>query len=132
MAARSKARKRALDVLFEADLRGRDVIETLDEWSARADPPVQDYARVLVAGVAEHREEIDSTLSGYSGDWPLARMPSVDRSVLRLAAYELLYCPDVPDAVVIDEAVELAKSLSTDDSPAFVNGVLARILAAKS
>ena len=132
MAARSKARKRALDVLFEADLRGRDVIETLDEWAARADPPVQDYARSLVAGVAEHRDEIDSTLSGYTGDWPLARMPSVDRSVLRLAAYELLYCPDVPDAVVIDEAVELAKSLSTDESPAFVNGVLAKILSAKS
>ncbi len=132
MAARSKARKRALDVVFEADLRGRDVVETLGEWVARADPPVQPYARSLVAGLAEHRDEIDTTLSGYAGDWPLARMPSVDRAILRLAAYELLYCPDVPDAVVIDEAVELAKSLSTDESPAFINGVLARVLASKS
>jgi transcription antitermination protein NusB len=131
MTARSKARKRALDVLFEADLRGRDTVETLAEWTARADPPVQEYARALVAGVAEHCGDIDTMLSGYSGDWPLSRMPSVDRAILRLAAYELLYCPDVPDAVVIDEAVELAKSLSTDESPAFVNGVLARVLAAK-
>ena len=132
MTARSKARKRALDVLFEADLRGRDVVETLGEWTARADPPVQDYTQSLVTGVAEHRADIDAMLAGYSGDWPLARMPSVDRSILRLAAYELLYCPDVPDAVVIDEAVELAKSLSTDESPGFVNGVLAKVLAAKT
>jgi N utilization substance protein B len=129
--ARTKARKRALDVLFEADLRGRDAVETLGEWTARADPPVQDYARSLVSGVAEHRVDIDEVLSGYAGDWPLERMPSVDRAILRLAAYELLYCPDVPDAVVIDEAVELAKSLSTDESPGFVNGVLAKVLAAK-
>ena len=131
MAARSKARKRALDVLFEADLRGRDAVETLGEWTARADPPVQAYAASLVSGVAEHRGDIDEMLSGFSGDWPLERMPSVDRTILRLAAYELLYCPDVPDAVVIDEAVELAKSLSTDESPAFVNGLLARLLAVK-
>jgi len=131
VSARSKARKRALDVLFEADLRGRDAVETLGEWTARADPPVQAYAQSLVAGVAEHRDDIDALLAGYSGDWPLARMPSVDRTILRLAAYELLYCPDVPDAVAIDEAVELAKSLSTDESPAFVNGVLARVLASK-
>jgi len=129
--ARSKARKRALDVLFEADLRGRDVVATLDEWTARADPPVADYTRSLVAGVAEHRGDIDEMLTGFSGDWPLDRMPSVDRAILRLAAYELLYCDDVPDAVAIDEAVELAKSLSTDDSPAFVNGVLAKVLAEK-
>jgi len=131
VAARSKARKRALDVLFEADLRGRDAVQTLDEWTERADPPVPDYARSLVAGVAEHRADIDALLTGFAGDWPLERMPSVDRTILRLAAYELLHCPDVPDAVVIDEAVELAKSLSTDESPGFVNGVLAKVLAAK-
>jgi len=129
--ARSKARKRALDVLFEADLRDRDAVETLAEWTARADPPVPDYARLLVAGVAEHRAGIDALLSGFAGDWPLSRMPSVDRSILRLAAYELLYCPDIPAAVAIDEAVELAKSLSTDESPSFVNGVLAKVLASK-
>jgi len=131
MTARTKARKRALDVLFEADLRGRDTVETLAEWTARADPPVQEYARSLVTGVAEHGADIDALLSSYSGDWPLARMPSVDRAILRLAAYELLYCPDIPAAVAIDEAVELAKSLSTDESPAFVNGVLARVLAGR-
>jgi len=131
MTARTKARKRALDVLFEADLRGRDTVETLAEWTARADPPVQEYARSLVTGVAEHGADIDALLSSYSGDWPLSRMPSVDRAILRLAAYELLYCPDIPAAVAIDEAVELAKSLSTDESPAFVNGVLARVLAGR-
>lgn len=131
MTARSKARKRALDVLFEADLRGRDAVETLSEWTARNDPPVQDYARLLVTGVAGHRADIDAMLTSYAGDWPLERMPSVDRTILRLATYELLHCPDVPDAVVIDEAVELAKSLSTDESPSFVNGVLAKVLAAK-
>jgi transcription antitermination protein NusB len=129
MSARSKARKRALDVLFEADQRGRTPGETLDEWVARDDPPVPAYAAELVHGVAEHQPRIDEVLSGYAGDWPLERMPSVDRSVLRLATYELLWSSEVPAAVAIDEAVELAKSLSTDDSPAFVNGVLARVLA---
>jgi N utilization substance protein B len=131
MAARSKARKRALDVLFDADLRGHEPLDTLRAWVDRADPPVQEYARELVAGVTAHRERIDEVLSSYAGAWPLERMPPVDRTTLRLAAYELLWRDDVPDAVVIDEAVELVKSLSTDDSPAFVNGVLARVLADK-
>jgi N utilization substance protein B len=127
--ARSKARKRALDILFEADQRGVDPLETLSAWVQRADPPVQPYSRRLVEGVVEHRSAIDDRLTSSARGWSLDRMPSVDRTTLRLAAYELLYCDDVPDAVVIDEAVELAKSLSTDDSPAFVNGVLARLLA---
>ncbi|MBV9291456.1 MAG: transcription antitermination factor NusB [Frankiales bacterium] len=131
MAARSKARKRALDVLFESDLRGTDTLATLQAWVDRADPPVQDYARELVEGVAGNQTRIDEVLSAYAGDWPLERMPPVDRTALRLATFELLWRDDVPDAVVIDEAVELAKSLSTDDSPAFVNGVLARVLADK-
>jgi N utilization substance protein B len=131
MTARSKARKRALDVLFEADLRGRDALATLEEWSQRSDPPVPAYAADLVRGVADHAEQIDGLIAAYAGDWPLERMPSVDRAVLRLACYELLWCDDVPDPVVIDEAVELAKSLSTDDSPAFVNGILAKVLATK-
>ena len=129
MSARSKARKRALDVLFEADQRGRAPGETLEEWIARNDPPVPDYSAELVRGVARHCGRIDEVLSSYAADWPLERMPSVDRSVLRLATYELLWSADVPPAVAIDEAVELAKSLSTDESPAFVNGVLARVLA---
>lgn len=132
MAARSKARKRALDVLFEADQRDRPTLDTLDEWVRRADPPVPSYADELVRGVAAHAEQIDATVAAYSVDWSLDRMPAVDRAVLRLATYELLWCADVPPAVVIDEAVELAKSLSTDESPRFVNGVLARVLADKT
>lgn len=129
MSARSKARKRALDVLFEADQRRRDPLATLQEWSDRNDPPVPAYAEVLVRGVAEHATRIDEVLSGYTTDWPLERLPSVDRAVLRLATFELLWSAEVPAAVAIDEAIELAKSLSTDASPAFVNGVLARVLA---
>jgi N utilization substance protein B len=131
VAARSKARKRALDILYEADVRGGRPLDTLSAWTQRADPPVPDYSRELVEGVAQRREHIDSILGGLTTDWPLQRMPPVDRAVLRLGVYELLWCDDVPDAVVIDEAVELAKSLSTDDSPAFVNGVLAQVLARK-
>jgi transcription antitermination protein NusB len=128
VAARSKARKRALDVLFEADLRGADPAATLSAWTERADPPVQDYARRLVEGVIEHQARIDELLTSYAEDWSLERMPLVDRTVLRLAAFEIVFCPDIPDAVAIDEAVELAKSLSTDDSPGYINGVLARLV----
>ena len=131
MSARSKARKRALDILYEADVRGVDPLETLAAWVGRADPPVADYSRTLVEGVAARRDRIDEVIVGYCGDWPLERMPPVDRNTLRLAIYELLWCDDVPDAVVIDEAVELAKSLSTDDSAGYVNGLLARVLADK-
>jgi N utilization substance protein B len=128
VAARSKARKRALDVLFEADLRGTDTAATLSAWTERADPPVQDYARVLVEGVIVNRDRIDELLTAYSEAWSLERMPLVDRTVLRLAAFEILFCPDIPDAVAIDEAIELAKSLSTEESPAFINGILAKVL----
>jgi transcription antitermination protein NusB len=131
MAARSKARKRALDVLFEADQRSVAPTDVLASRTERADPPVGEHTARLVAGVVEHRPRIDDLIETYAQDWPLDRMPAVDRALLRMAVYELLYADDVPDAVVIDEAVELAKQLSTDDSPAFVNGVLARILALK-
>jgi N utilization substance protein B len=127
MAARSKARKRALDVLFEADQRQTDPRTTLEQWVNRADPPVQEYAQSLVLGVADNCGRIDELLSACSDGWTIDRMPSVDRAVLRLGAYEMLWRDDIPTAVAIDEAVELAKSLSTDDSPAFVNGVLARL-----
>jgi transcription antitermination protein NusB len=128
MSARSKARKRAIDVLYEADLRGMDPIRTLAERVALADPPVNDYTVSLVEGVGVHRLRIDEILTDYAEGWSVERMPDVDRAVLRLAVYELLWREDVPAAVVIDEAVELAKSLSTDESPKFVNGVLARVL----
>ena len=128
MAARSKARKRALDVLYEADVRDVDPLTTLAERRALAEPPVNDYTVSLVEGVQAHRAEIDAILGNYAEGWTLARMPGVDRAILRLGVFELLWRDDVPDAVAIDEAVELAKSLSTDESPRFVNGVLARVL----
>jgi transcription antitermination protein NusB len=131
MGARSKARKRALDILFESEVRGVDPVSTLAERLVQADPEVPEYAVTLVEGVAGHRERIDELLRTYTADWPLERMPAVDRNLLRLATYELLWCPDVPDAVVLDEAVRLATALSTDQSPAFVNGLLARLLQLK-
>jgi N utilization substance protein B len=129
VSARSKARKRALDVLFEADQRDHDPQATLADWIRRADPPVPAYAEELVHGVVAHSARIDEVLSSYTTDWPLDRLPAVDRAILRLGTYELVWSVDVPAAVAIDEAVELAKSLSTDASPGFVNGVLARVLA---
>src|SRR5918994_3916864 len=128
MAARSKARKRAVDVLYEADVRGTEAVSTLAERLAQADPPVPEYAVELVEGVTGRLSGIDRVLSDHSEGWTVERMPPVDRAVLRLALYELLWRDDVPDAVVIDEAGELAKSLSTDESPRFVNGVLGRVL----
>jgi transcription antitermination protein NusB len=128
MAARSKARKRAIDVLYEADLRSVDPLEVLAERIAAADPPVNEYTSSVIEGSAQNRPRIDTILGDYSDGWTIERMPSIDRAVLRLAIYELLWREDVPAAVVIDEAVELAKTLSTDESPRFVNGVLARVL----
>ena len=132
MGARTKARKRALDVLFEADQRGADVLETLADRVAVGEPPVPDYAIALVEGVVAQRERIDELLTTYSQGWSLDRMPAVDRAVLRLGTYELIWRDDVPDAVVISEAVGLARQLSTDESPAFVNGVLGGILRDKA
>jgi N utilization substance protein B len=126
--ARSKARKRALDVLFEADQRSTDPRQTLADWVRRSDPPVPAYSSNLVEGVTTNLARIDSVLTSYAEDWSLDRMPPVDRTVLRLAVYELLWCEDVPTAVAIDEAIELAKSLSTDDSPKFINGILSRVV----
>ncbi len=131
MAARSKARKRALDVLFEAEVRGEPVLELLSERTAAADPPVSDYAAELVRGVHAHAEQIDMLLAAHAQGWTLDRMPAVDRNILRIGVYELLWAQDVPDAVVISEAVLLAGDLSTDDSSSFVNGLLARLLEIK-
>lgn len=128
MAARSKARKRAVDLIYEADLRGADPMTTLAERIALADPPINDYTIELIEGVSEHRAAIDQLLNDYSEGWTLDRMPGVDRAVLRIGLYELLWAADVPDAVAIDEAVELAKLLSTDESPKFINGILGRVL----
>jgi N utilization substance protein B len=125
--ARSKARKRALDILFEAELRGAPVLDLLAERITLGSPPVAPYAADLVRGVTVHAARIDELLSQYAQGWTLDRMPAVDRNVLRIGVYELLWAQDVPDAVAINEAVLLAQDLSTDASPAFVNGLLARI-----
>ena len=129
--ARSKARKRALDILFEAELRGEPVLDLLKERTELASPPVSEYAADLVRGVTEHAARIDELISELAEGWTLDRMPAVDRNVLRIGVYELLWAPDVPDAVAISEAVLLARDLSTDASPAFVNGLLGRLLALK-
>jgi len=117
--ARSKARKRALDILFEAEQRGSPVLDLLAERITLGSPPVPAYAA--------HSARIDELISRYAEGWTLDRMPAVDRNVLRIGVYELLWAADVPDGVAISEAVLLARDLSTDASPAFVNGLLARI-----
>jgi N utilization substance protein B len=128
MGARSKARKRAVDLLYEADQRQMDPVTLLAERVGSPDaPPVSDYTVALVEGIAVNRPRIDQLIAEHAEGWTLPRMPAVDRAVLRLGLYELLWADDVPDAVAINEAVELAKALSTDDSPRFVNGVLGRI-----
>lgn len=131
MAARTKARKRALDILYESELQSIDIATVLSRRVATADPPLNEYTVVLVEGVIAHRERIDELLSTYSVGWTLDRMPAVDRNVLRLGAYEVLYRDDVPDPVAISEAVGLVRDLSTDESPGFVNGLLARLVQIK-
>jgi transcription antitermination protein NusB len=128
---RSKARKRALDILFEAELRDTDPITTLEERAADANPPVREYTAELVRGVAAHTAEIDARISAcLASGWTLPRMPRVDRNALRIAVYEIDY-GQVPDAVAVAEAVQLVSELSTDESPAFVNGVLRAVTTSK-
>ncbi|SDS14658.1 NusB antitermination factor [Nocardioides scoriae] len=126
MAARSKARKRALDVIYAAEMRERSPLEQLAE--VREDGPLNPYTTELVEGVTAHRERLDQVLTDYVQGWSLKRMPAVDRNVLRLGAYEILFVDDVPDAVAVSEALKLVQDLSTDDSPGFVNGVLGNIV----
>jgi transcription antitermination protein NusB len=131
VAARSKARKRALDILFEAELRGISVLDLLAERIRIGDPPVSEYAAGLVRGVMAHRDRIDELISTHAEGWTLERMPAVDRNTLRIGAYELIWADDIPDGVALSEAVQLATDLSTDASPAFINGLLARLATLK-
>ncbi|MGW7201718.1 transcription antitermination factor NusB [Streptomyces chryseus] len=131
MAARNTARKRAFQILFEADQRGESVQTVLADWMrlARTDtrqPPVSEYTMQLVEGYAQYADRIEDLIATYAVDWEIDRMPVVDRNILRLGTYELVWMDETPDAVVIDEAVQLAKEFSTDDSPSFVNGLLGR------
>ncbi len=126
---RSKARKRAVDILFEAELRGDDPRGTLAARTEAADPPVRDFTRELVLGVVSNQRVVDERISSVlRSGWSLERMPRVDRCVARLAVYELDFT-DIQTSVAVSEAVALAQDLSTDDSPAFLNGVLSAIAA---
>lgn len=132
MSARTKARKRALDILFAADVRQIPITESLAAEAGRAagEPDRQNswlYAREIVDGVIDHAAEIDETIETYAQGWTIARMPTIDRALLRIAIWEILYNDEVPSGVAIDEAVEAAKTLSTDDSAGFLNGVLAKV-----
>ena len=127
MGARTKYRKRALDILFESELQGLPPGGTLADRLATNDPPVNPYTVQLVEGVAANAERIDGLIAEHAKGWTLDRMPAVDRNLLRIATYEITDIDDVPAAVAIAEAVELAKDLSTDDSASFINGVLSAI-----
>ena len=129
MGARTKARKRAADILYEAEQRGIDPLTLLADRVAvpHTEAAVPQYAVDIVEGVVAHRDRIDEVLETYSQGWTLDRMPAVDRALLRIGSWEVLFNDDVPDAVALDEAVDLAGDLSTDDSPAFVNGLLGRV-----
>jgi N utilization substance protein B len=125
--ARSKARKRALDVLYASDLRGESPTAALERAIADGEGPTNAYTSALVRGVTDHAPRIDELISQYAEGWTLERMPPVDRNALRLGVYELVWADDVPDGVAVSEAVALVRSLSTDESPQFVNGVLGGI-----
>jgi N utilization substance protein B len=128
MAARSKARKRALDLLYASELRRESATAALDRAIEEGEAPTNEYTADLVRGVVEHQPRIDEVLASYAEGWTLDRMPAVDRNVLRLGIYELLYADDVPDAVAVSEAMALVRDLSTDESPQFVNGVLGAVV----
>ncbi len=133
MSARSKARKRALDILFEADQRGLNAQNLLaDRLSgALAGPTPGEYTIAVVEGVIDRWQEINDLLATYSQGWTIERMPGVDRAILRIGAWEIVWNDEVPDPVAISEAVQLARTLSTDESPSFVNGLLARLVEVK-
>ena len=135
MSARSKARKQALDILFESDIRGsvaleilvsRDVVE--EGPDAR---PIREYTREIISGVSEHRRKIDELIATYAQGWDMDRLPAVDRSILRIGIYEIIWASQLPDAVAIDEALTLAKELSTDESAGYIHGVLGKIASIK-
>lgn len=138
MSARGKSRKRAIDVLYGADVRGESINSTLlaEENRQLSDPTRRanswGYAKEIVEGVVAHGDEIDEMIETYSQGWPLERMPAVDRAIIRIGIWELLFNPEVPEAVAISEAVDEAKSLSTEDSAGFVNGLLGRIATLQS
>ena len=135
MSARSKARKQALDLLYETDIRGTNLVETLNARDIPAEGPdarpIRDYTKELVNGVSDNRRKIDELITTYAQGWDMDRMPPIDRNILRIAIFEILWAQDIDLQVACDEAVELAKSLSTDESSSYINGVLGKIIKLK-
>lgn len=135
MSARSKARKAALDLLYEADIRGTNAVETLNTRDVIEEGPdarpIREYTRELVIGVGENFRKIDELITTYAQGWDMDRLPAVDRNILRIGIYEILWSTTIPDGVAIDEALTLAKELSTDSSAGFIHGVLGRISSIK-
>lgn len=127
MSTRSKARKAALDLLYEGDIRNRSAFDLLNTRKNELEYLIREYTEFLVGGVVEKRDRLDEIISMRAKDWDLDRMPVIDRNILRLGTFELLWGQDLPEGVAISEAVELAKTLSTDDSATYINGVLAAI-----
>ncbi len=136
MSARSKARKQALDILFEADIRQSSVSDLLESRSVIEEGPearpIREFAKVLVIGVIDHRRKIDELISTYAQGWDMDRLPIVDRNILRLAIYEILWGQETPQAVAIDEALTMAAMLSTEESAGYIHGVLGRISSIKA
>ncbi|MFD6952428.1 N utilization substance protein B [Nocardiopsis sp. TSRI0078] len=130
--ARRKARRRAVEVLYESEVRGISVEDVIKRRRAQPEPPINEFTEGLARSVDERRERIDELLNTYAIGWTLERMPVVDRNILRMGAYELLWADDIPDGVAIAEAVGVAKELSTDESPNFVSGLLSRLMENKS
>ena len=135
MSARSKARKQALDILFESDIRGSvalDILVSRDVVEEGPDArPIREYTREIITGVSEHRRKIDELIATYAQGWDMDRLPAVDRSILRIGIYEIIWAQSLPDAVAIDEALTLAKELSTDESAGYIHGVLGKIASIK-
>jgi N utilization substance protein B len=135
VSARSKARKQALDLLYETDIRGTNLVETLISRDVPDDGPdarpIRDYTKELVNGVSTNRRKIDELITTYAQGWDMDRLPAVDRNILRLGIYEILWSSDVPTSVAIDESLTLAKELSSDDSSKYIHGVLGRIASLK-
>ena len=135
MSARSKARKQALDLLYETDIRGTNLIETLEVRDIPAEGPdarpIREYTRELINGVSENRRKIDELITTYAQGWDMDRLPALDRNILRLGIYEILWSTTVPTSVAIDEALDLARELSSDDSSKYIHGVLGRIASIK-
>jgi N utilization substance protein B len=135
VSARSKARKQTLDILYEADIRGTQPLDILAvRYVTEEGPdarPIREYTRELITGVTDNRRKIDELIATYAQGWDMDRLPAVDRNIMRLALFEILWSPSLDDAVAIDEALSLAKELSTDESSAYIHGVLARIASLK-